>query len=67
MLCNKAGGQIESRQSKVRNTPQVVSIDSYHRDYDSYKELLIPYANIQLFIYILLFKLTSVYYSDNNL
>jgi len=43
------------------------SIDSHHRNHDGCEGLLVPHASIQLFICVLLFRLTSVHYSDNDL
>ena len=53
--------------SKVQGTSQLVSIDSHHRDHDGREGLLVPHASIQLFICVLLFRLTSVHYSDSDL
>jgi len=52
---------------KVRGTFCAASIDSHHRDHYGREGLQVPHASIQLFIYVLLFRLTSVHYRDNDL
>jgi len=46
---------------------KLASIDRHHYNHNGCKGLLVPHASIQLFIYVLLFRLTSIHYNDNDL